>query len=1168
MSSYIQQVQFNAAAVVTLRWGDFLTIVQNKGLNMQYVTNPDTTITVFALDSAIAYQCLLVPAALAATYAFAPDYSEAQNNTDYTTFTTSYQATSNMVATTAAVSGVLAVSQKGAAQVWSEGALGVSGTVSVGNFPANQQVWIAEPVGVTGSLSVTFPANQEVWVAAPVGVTASATLPVQGVAGGVPLQVWSEGSIGISGSVSVSNFPATQTIQGAPAGSAAPVQVWSEGALPVSGTLTSIIGNWPATFGVSASATLPVSQQGQVSVNNFPATQNVSGTVNVGNFPATQNVQGTAGGTPIQIWSEGPIGVTGSFSATTSTTGSAGLAVGNAPYAPLYVAPGSTNATFNVAQQGQISVNNFPATQNVSGTVTANVTFPTNQQVWIAETQGVSGTVGAVINNWPATLGVSASATLPVSQQGQVSVNNFPATQNVSGTVTVGNANGIRVYNDVAVGVSGTVNVGNSQLSINNFPATQNVSGSVAITNSFLSSSAPVDKNGTGNLGALNATVVASTGGCSTVIFNLEGTWVGSIIFEGQAGDSNWQQLQAWSFAGDSLIMIASANQMVAVQCGGMVQVRARMSAYTSGTATLVWNAATGNNAVDQVAIVGTPLIVVDGETPAGTAPYGNPVLIGGVNNSGLTTTILTDPNGNLTVAAASPSGFWHGGTVGVSGSVTLGSQVSVNNFPATQAVSGTVTAVGAAAAGAAASGNPVLIGGENIGTGLIEPLGSVIDRSAMSAGGQTGIPIIGQSSGVGRIARYNRLGYVLPGYQTLLAADLVEGSTVNSWLWTQSTTTMTIAQTTGLLTLNNGAITTINTDAIITSTRQFALYNQAPLGLSFKAVVANYTNAVNELGFGAPTGTTATVNNGAFFRITTGGNVYAVTSTGGNESVSTVLATLSSSTYYIFMVWIEDGGARFIIESESGIPLVDYFWALGPTVPGVAAAVSHLPAFARVYNTGTAPATATTTKIASFQAWQYDINASKPWAEQLAGAGRSSIINPTSFAQTPSSMIAAPSTETPSNTVAGYNALGGDYAVALTTASENPLSVFAFQVPSPYTFYLTGLVFSVPFVSTTIGVTGVPILEWLAIVNNSNGNISTGGGQRFPVGLNILYTSATQAAGLFCTAQGNLAWYPKVPIVCLPGTYLHLAYKVFITSAVGTPGVTRGSVFVDGYFE
>lgn len=63
-------------------------------------------------------------------------------------------------------------------------------------------------------------------------------------------------------------------------------------------------------------------------------------------------------------------------------------------------------------------------------------------------TQNVSGTVGAVIQNWPAIIGVSASFTLPV-------------------------------FNAGTVGVSGSVSITNSQISVDNFPSTQNVSGTV-----------------------------------------------------------------------------------------------------------------------------------------------------------------------------------------------------------------------------------------------------------------------------------------------------------------------------------------------------------------------------------------------------------------------------------------------------------------------------------------------------------------------------------------------------------------------------------------------------------------------------------------------------------------------------------------------------------------
>lgn len=94
--SYIQQIAFEGNPLVTLRWGDFLTIVQNKNLSMQYITNADTTYTVFALDANIIYQCLLVPLAISAVWTqFLPDYTVTQNNIDVATFTGTYQATCN-----------------------------------------------------------------------------------------------------------------------------------------------------------------------------------------------------------------------------------------------------------------------------------------------------------------------------------------------------------------------------------------------------------------------------------------------------------------------------------------------------------------------------------------------------------------------------------------------------------------------------------------------------------------------------------------------------------------------------------------------------------------------------------------------------------------------------------------------------------------------------------------------------------------------------------------------------------------------------------------------------------------------------------------------------------------------------------------------------------------
>jgi hypothetical protein len=334
--------------------------------------------------------------------------------------------------------------------VFSTGPVGVSGTVGavINNWPATFGVSASATLSVSqqGQISVNnFPATQN--VSGSVGAVIQNWPATIGVTGSTALRTWDGGTQGISGTVtlgsqvSVNNFPATQNISGS-VGAASPSGFWFTGGTQVSGNVN--LGNWPATIGVSASATLPVSQQGQISVNNFPAVQAVSGTLSITTT------------TPLQVWSEGPLGVTASVQLPVFSTGPVGV-------------------TGSVTLGSQVSVNNFPATQNVSGTVTA------------------------IIGNWPATIGVSASATLPVSLASQISVNNFPATQNVSGTVgavienwpaTIGvsasSPSGFWFTGGVAV--SGTLAVSGTQLTGSTFSGYPLVAGGTFMSGAVQSS--------------------------------------------------------------------------------------------------------------------------------------------------------------------------------------------------------------------------------------------------------------------------------------------------------------------------------------------------------------------------------------------------------------------------------------------------------------------------------------------------------------------------------------------------------------------------------------------------------------------------------------------------------------------------------------------------------
>lgn len=109
----------------------------------------------------------------------------------------------------------------------------------------------------TGSSSSSIPTGSA-------GSPNANVVTVQGIAGGTPQP--------ISGSVAVSNFPATQ---------------------PISGSVS--VSNFPATQPVSGTVAATQSGTWTVAVSNFPATQTVSGSVSVSNFPATQQVSDAGG---------------------------------------------------------------------------------------------------------------------------------------------------------------------------------------------------------------------------------------------------------------------------------------------------------------------------------------------------------------------------------------------------------------------------------------------------------------------------------------------------------------------------------------------------------------------------------------------------------------------------------------------------------------------------------------------------------------------------------------------------------------------------------------------------------------------------------------------------------------------------------------------------------
>jgi hypothetical protein len=396
-------------------------------------------------------------------------------------------------------------------------------------------------------------------------------------------------------------------------------------------------------------------------------------------------------------------------------------------------------------------------------------------------------------------------------------------------------------------------------------------------------------------------------------------------------------------------------------------------------------------------------------------------------------------------------------------------------------------------------------------------------------------------------------------GTETLIFYDPINGSTVNTVIWTQSQSGMTQTQANSALTLNAASSLVSGNYSILTSQNRFLFLTEYPMYSQYRAKVVFQTNTVVEFGFGN-VATTAAPTDGVFFRVDGAGNIRGVVNFNGTETTTAILATLSSTIIYNFEVFMFEDHAQFEITTNDGFTVDVVTYLAIPNTQVSLVSIEHLPTFARVYNSGTAPAAAQLV-IGSVNIQQLDVATNKMWPAQMSTIGHHGNINPNTFAQTLQLAAgAAPTTTTPTNATCAYATLGGEYSLNMTAASENLLGVFGFQVPSPFTFFLTDIWMSQPVVTTAFTTTAT-VQEWCIMVASSN-NPSTATGQRYP--LSFFTAAASAAVGtMFNGTAINLT--PTTPITIYPGQFLLVLVKNVVGAATG---VYRGSIMLNGYYE
>ncbi len=403
---------------------------------------------------------------------------------------------------------------------------------------------------------------------------------------------------------------------------------------------------------------------------------------------------------------------------------------------------------------------------------------------------------------------------------------------------------------------------------------------------------------------------------------------------------------------------------------------------------------------------------------------------------------------------------------------------------------------------------------------------------------------------------------------ETIMFYDQVDAAAVNSNLWSTTTTTQTVAQAGGLITLNNSGITTVSTASQITSIKQIPLYGNLPVLFQAGAIVsagAGQANSVIELGLGQATGTSAPTD-GVFFRYNAVGELVGVMNYGGVETTTDAFTQPSANEMANYVIIVDSGQVGFATGQQ--LKMLPF-----PSSQPFPVSGARQPVFVRTYNTASAPSTAPKIQLGRVMVIQGVVSMERDWAVTLSSLGRGAYQSPTAFTQsTNHANSTAPTSATLSNTAAGYATLGGRYQFAAPAGAATDYALFGYAVPAGYQLFITGVSISAMVTGAAIATTPT-ILDWSLGLNSSAVSLATADGattwapRRIPLGMQgFPLTAPTGPAGIGDAAPEINRVFPT-PLVVDSGRYCHVIVSVPVGTATASQ-VIRGTVMINGYFE
>lgn len=351
-----------------------------------------------------------------------------------------------------------------------------------------------------------------------------------------------------------------------------------------------------------------------------------------------------------------------------------------------------------------------------------------------------------------------------------------------------------------------------------------------------------------------------------------------------------------------------------------------------------------------------------------------------------------------------------------------------------------------------------------------------------------------------------------------------------------------------------------------IETAKRFGTLTHWPLTFGTRLKISSFaTGSMFE--FGQITGSIGQPpSDGYFFRIDPTGSLSFVFSAQGVESRTSISSVSAmSSTWRNFHA--EIGEERFIVRIEDTENSANSITKLIPRSNSIGSiSFSHLPFMFKTYN-NTVLTGSTSVMIDHAGVLRNDLDSGYDWEHAMAGMGRNCISDPLTFAQATNVAISAgPVTASLSTVTPSYTTLGGDFAIAAITGSEQSYNLFAYQIPNGYQLFLRTITINVFTFGAAIGGTPTTALFYLG-VNSFNVSLLTPGlqGPRI-IPLGMMFGDNTSKIGAVYTGS-PISYQPTVPIAVDAGKFINIILKIPVGLATNGQ-IIRGTVSIDGFFH